>query len=331
MSPTGAVDHRLGRGPARHRRHQRATSRRASTPPTSGSSSARASASGASAGRCRRWPSRPGAAALERAALAPGAGRPARAGHLHARPGRAGHLGRGAPRARALAAAPSTSTPPAPGSSTRWWRPTAPSAPARRAGSCSSAPTACRCITDPDDRATAVLFADGAGAVVLEASDDDGAAGGRPRRRRQRARPAHLRARRLHADGGERGLPPCRAHHRRVGLERARTGQAHARRHRPVRPPPGQPAHHRSGRVAARASPWTASPSSSTARATPRAPRSPWRSPTPPTPGGSRPGDHVLMSGFGAGMAWASAVVRWAGRHAAAPARTGAVRRRSTP
>jgi 3-oxoacyl-[acyl-carrier-protein] synthase III len=29
-------------------------------------------------------------------------------------------------------------------------------------------------LTDPDDRATAVLFADGAGAVVLEASDDDG-------------------------------------------------------------------------------------------------------------------------------------------------------------
>ena len=29
-------------------------------------------------------------------------------------------------------------------------------------------------ITDPDDRATAVLFADGAGAVVLEATDDDG-------------------------------------------------------------------------------------------------------------------------------------------------------------
>ncbi len=24
------------------------------------------------------------------------------------------------------------------------------------------------------------------------------------------------------------------------------------------------------------------------------------------------PGDHVLMSGFGAGMSWASAVVRWA-------------------
>ena len=41
-----------------------------------------------------------------------------------------------------------------------------------------------------------------------------------------------------------------------------------------------------------------------------------------------RPGDHVLMTGFGAGMAWASVVLRWsadtsAGTHAAPASATG--------
>ena len=73
------------------------------------------------------------------------------------------------------------------------------------------AETMCR-IIDWDDRNTAVLFGDGAGAVVLEAVDgpgmmlgwDLGSDGTGPA-------PALRRPRRLHRDGGQRGLPPGRA------------------------------------------------------------------------------------------------------------------------
>ena len=103
-------------------------------------------------------------------------------------------------------------------------------------------------LTDPDDRATAVLFADGAGAVLLEAGDDDG-----------------LLAVDLGVDGSAHDLLTC-AHGGymvmegkevfrravRVTVESASNalgeGRARIRRHRPVRPPPGQPAHHRSSR-----------------------------------------------------------------------------------
>ena len=90
---------------------------------------------------------------------------------------------------------------------------------------------------------------------------------------------------------------------------RLRAGQAHARRHRPVRPPPGQPAHHRSGRPSASASPWTASRSSSTARGTPPRASIPLALAEAADRGRLEPGDNVLFSGFGAGMTWASAIV----------------------
>ncbi len=84
--------------------------------------------------------------------------------------------------------APSTSTRRAPGSSTRWSPPTG----AVSAGRGPSGPAHRRrlrvALTDPDDRATAVLFADGAGAVVLEAERRGRPARRRPRRRRQRPR-----------------------------------------------------------------------------------------------------------------------------------------------
>ncbi len=59
-------------------------------------------------------------------------------------------------------------------------------------------------------------------------------------------------------------------------------------------------------------SPWTASPSSSTGRATPRAASIPLALADAADAGRLRVGDHVLLSGFGAGMAWASTVMRWA-------------------
>ena len=186
-------------------------------------------------------------------------------------------------------------------------------------------------LTDPDDRATAVLFADGAGAVVLEASDDDG-----------------LLAVDLGVDGSAHDLLTC-AHGGYMAME----GKEVFRRAVRITVESASNAldraklaaddialfvpHQANLRIieaaadASRASPWTAWPSSSTGRGTPRAPRSPWRSPTRPTPAGCAPGDHVLMSGFGAGMAWASAVVRWAadttrpdaGSRHAEPARRG--------
>ena len=182
----------------------------------------------------------------------PRPGGPARPGHVHPRPGRAGHLGGRAPRPRPVRRGLRRQRGVRRvrlrhgGGARRDQRRRRPG------GSCSSAPTACRFSPTPTTAATAVLFADGAGAVVLEASDEDGLLAVDLGDRRQRARPPDLRPRRLHGHGGQRGLPARRAHHRRVGLERARAGQAHARRHRPVRPPPGQPAHHRSGRVASR-------------------------------------------------------------------------------
>ena len=124
MSPTGAVDHRLGHGPARQRRHQR----RPRGPPRHHRRLDRDALGHPGAPHRRHGVVAAidaGAAPSSVPALAPGAGRPPRAGHLHPRPGRPGHLGRGAPRPRAHAAGPSTSTPRAPASSTRWWRPTA--------------------------------------------------------------------------------------------------------------------------------------------------------------------------------------------------------------
>ena len=134
----------------------------------------------------------------------------------------------------------------------------------------------------------------------------------RPGSRRQRARPAHLRARRLHEDGGQGGVPPGRAGHGRLRRQRRWSAPSSTpddiALFVPTRPTCASSKRPRR----ASASPWTRWPWCRPHRATPRAPRSPWPSPTPPTPAACEPGDNVLMSGFGAGMAWASAVVRWA-------------------
>ena len=254
-------------------------------------------------GRARRGP-----------ASAPGDDRPARAGHHHARPGRAGHLGRGPPRPRASRRRLRRQRRLRRASSTRWSWPTARSPPGHDRVLVIGADCLSR-ITDPDDRATAVLFADGAGAVVLEATDARRRLlAVRPRRRRQRPRPAHLRARRHHADGGQRGLPARRAHHRRLGHRAPWSGPSS----RPTTSPCSSPTRPTcaSSRPPPRASGIPMDRTAVVARPHRQhldGVRSRWRWPRRPTPAGSRPGDLVLLSGFGAGMTWASAVLRWAG------------------
>jgi len=176
-------------------------------------------------------------------------------------------------------------------------------------------------LTDPDDRATAVLFADGAGAVVLEAGDGDG-----------------LLAVDFGVDGSAHDLLTC-AHggymvmegkevFRRAvritvdsassALERAKLTpddvslfvphQANLRIIEAVATRLGIPLDRvavvvdRTGNTSSASVPLALADAADAGRV--------------------GPGDVVLISGFGAGMTWASAVVRWA----AGPVRPGAAR-----
>ena len=122
-------------------------------------------------------------------------------------------------RARVALRRRSTSTRRAPVSPTGSSWHTASSRWARRRCSCIGTDTLAR-ITDWTDRNTAILFADGSGAVMLEASDGPRAAArlGPRRRRLGRAIPL-LRDRRQHPDGGQGGLPPRGADHGRLRAE----------------------------------------------------------------------------------------------------------------
>jgi len=166
-------------------------------------------------------------------------------------------------------------------------------------------------LTDHDDRATAVLFADGAGAVVLEADDDDG-----------------LLAVDLGVDGGAHDLLTC-AHggtmvmagkevFRRAvrvtvesatnALDRAKLG-------------PGDIAlfvpHQANLRIIEAAANRLGIPMDRVAVVVDRMGNTssasvPLALADAADAGRLGPGDLVLMTGFGAGMAWASVVVRWA-------------------
>ena len=166
-------------------------------------------------------------------------------------------------------------------------------------------------LTDPDDRATAVLFADGAGAVLLEAGDDDG-----------------LLAVDLGVDGSAHDLLTC-AHggymvmegkevFRRAvrvtvesasnALARAELGSddialfvPHQANLRII-----EAAAHRLGIAMDRVAVVVDRTGNTSSASVPLALAD------AADAGRLRPGDLVLMSGFGAGMAWASAVVRWA-------------------
>ena len=214
--------------------------------------------------------------------------------------------------ARRDAAAPSTSTPPAPGSSTASSPPTASSAPGMQRVLLVGSETMSR-IVDWEDRSTAILFGDGAGAVVLEQGDGPGPAPRLgPRLRRLAAPPPPRRRRRHHRDGRPRGVPPGRADHGRLRRAGPRPRRRHRRRRRTSSSPTRPTRASSPRRAPSSASPRSAPPTSSPPPATRRPPRSRWPWPTPPTPAGSHPGDLVLLIGFGAGMSWASAVIEWA-------------------
>ena len=86
------------------------------------------------------------------------------------------------------------------------------------------------------------------------------------------------------------------------------------RRHRPRRPPPGQHPHHRGGLPAARAS--AAERVSTVLHATGNtsAASIPLALADALDDGRIAEGDLVLLVGFGAGMSWASTLLRWEGR-----------------
>ena len=171
-------------------------------------------------------------------------------------------------------------------------------------------------ITDPDDRGTAVLFADGAGAVVLEQHEaggllahdlgTDGSAhdllvcahGGTLA---MDGREVFRRAVRITVDSAAAALD-------RAGLEPADVGlfvphQANLRIIEAAAARLGIPMERtaivldRTGNTSSASIPLALAEAADGGRL--------------------GPGDVVLMCGFGAGMAWASAVVRWAGMPAA--------------
>ena len=153
-----------------------------------------------------------------------------------------------------------------------------------------------------DDRGTAVLFGDGAGAVVVAAGElDRGCRRLRPGLRRRAGRAALRRQRRPHAaHGGPRGLPPRgRADGRGdAGGRRRRRPDAVATStcSSPTRPTRGS-SRPRPPSSACRA---RRSCSTSTASPTRRAPRSRSRWPTPSATGCLRPGATVGLAAFGA-------------------------------
>ena len=215
---------------------------------------------------------------------------------------------------RRSAPARSTSTPPARASSPRSrWPPARSRRAARETVLVVGADLMSR-LTDPDDRATAALFGDGAGAAVVRASDGAGRIG-----------PVVLgadgargdlitadRAEGLHADEGPRHLPP--------GGRPALRGDARRR----ARPPGSRSTRSTSSpttRPTAGSSPPSASASGSIRRAGDRLHR-----PLRQHVGGddpdrarrgaagraaSRRAPRVLLAAFGGGLTWAATVIEW--------------------
>jgi 3-oxoacyl-[acyl-carrier-protein] synthase-3 len=170
-------------------------------------------------------------------------------------------------------------------------------------------------ILDQDDRTTAVLFGDGAGAVVLEPGDgallawDAGTDGAL-----QPILEIPAGERFIHMDGGEvfkRAVrivvDSCTAALARAGLT-ASDVDVFVPHQANVRIVDG--ARQRLGiaeeRCVVNIDRWGNTSAASIAIALAEADAA----------GRLRPGDHVLVSGFGAGMTWASAVLRWGERNA---------------
>ena len=187
------------------------------------------------------------------------------------------------------------------------------SRPGAPAASWSSAPTSCRGSPIPTTGPTAAVFADGAGAVVLERTDETSRIG-----------PVILGADGAGADhirvARDDGMIRMRGHETfREAVARltpvhaaGRQGRRRrARRHRPVRLPPGQRPDPVRRRRAARAARPTASSTASPSTATPRRRRCRWRWPSASARAGCAPGDRVLLGAFGAGFTWGATVIEW--------------------
>ena len=168
-------------------------------------------------------------------------------------------------------------------------------------------------IVDWDDRATAILFGDGAGAVVLERGDGPGRVlgfdlGSDGSLRHILAR----RRRRHHRDGRPRGVPPGRAGHGRLRRAGPRPRPASPsttwRCSSPTRPTPGSStsACAKLGIAADRTANILATTGNTSAASIPLALAD------AADAGRLAAGDLVLLVGFGAGMRWASAVIEWA-------------------
>jgi 3-oxoacyl-[acyl-carrier-protein] synthase-3 len=173
-------------------------------------------------------------------------------------------------------------------------------------------------LTDPDDRATAVLFADGAGAVVLEASDDDG-----------------LLAVDLGVDGGAHDLLTC-SHGGYMTMEgkevfrravRATVDSASGALERAKLTPDDIALfvpHQANLRIIEAAATRLGIPLDRVAVVVDRTGNTssasvPLALADAADAGRVGPGDNVLMTGFGAGMAWASVVLRWSADTSTAP------------
>ena len=149
-------------------------------------------------------------------------------------------------------------------------------------------------VIDHDDRSTAVLFGDGAGAVVVAGGELELGVGGFV----------------LGADGAQADLLYAERDERKLRMQGsdvyrhavrrmtaatprgARARRQDRRRHRPLRRPPGQRAHHRDGRGRARHSAREGRASTSTAWPTRRRPRSRSPSSRPSARAACKPGAH---------------------------------------
>jgi len=165
-------------------------------------------------------------------------------------------------------------------------------------------------ILDPDDRTTAVLFADGAGAAVLEPGDGallgwDAGTDGSLRELLE----VPVGGRFIHMDGGEvfRRAVRIVVDSAIAACERAGVApdevdvfvphQANVRIVEAARSRLGIPAE----RTVVNLDRWGNTSAASIAIALAEADAA----------GRLHPGNHVLLSGFGAGMTWASALLRW--------------------
>ncbi len=174
-------------------------------------------------------------------------------------------------------------------------------------------------LTDPDDRSTAVLFADGAGAVVLDASDEDG-----------------LLAVDMGIDGSAHDLLTC-AHGGYMAMEGKEvfrravriTVESASNALERAKLVPDDIAlfvpHQANLRIIEAAASRLGIPIERVAVVVDRMGNTssasvPLALAAAADAGRLRPGDNVLMSGFGAGMAWASILVRWVTDTSVSPA-----------